>query len=51
VIAQCSYNNATRKFSRAFNAVFGKVGRTASEEVIIHSVTQDQMFTGIIIMV
>jgi len=30
-----SYANAKRKFYRAFNAVFGKVGRTAPEEVII----------------
>jgi len=36
---KCSYDNAKRKFYRAFNAVFGKVGRTAS-------VTQDQMSTG-----
>jgi len=34
-VFKCSYDNAKRKFYRAFNAVFGKVGRTASEEVII----------------
>ena len=35
-VFKCSYDNAKRKFYRTFNAVFGKVGRTASEEVIIH---------------
>ena len=34
-VFKCSYDNAKRKFYRAFNAIFGKVGRTASEEVII----------------
>ena len=32
---KCSYDNAKRKFYRAFNAVFGKIWRSASEEVII----------------
>ena len=36
-IFTCSYDNAKRKFYRAFNAILGKIGRrrTASEEVII----------------
>ena len=34
-VFKCSYDNAKRKFYRAFNAIFGKVGCTASEEVII----------------
>ena len=34
-VFKCSYDNAKRKFYRAFNSIFGKVGRTASEEVII----------------
>jgi len=34
-VFKCSYDNAKRKFYRAFNAIFRKVGRTASEEVII----------------
>jgi len=34
-VFKCSYDNAKRKFYRAFNAVFGKIGRSASEEVII----------------
>ena len=34
-VCKCSYDNAKRKFYRAFNAIFGKIGRTASEEVII----------------
>ena len=29
---RCSYENAKSKFFRAFNSIFGKVGRTASEE-------------------
>jgi len=29
-VFKCSYDNAKRKFYRAFNAVFGNVGRTAS---------------------
>jgi len=35
-VFKCSYDNAKRKFYRAFNAVFGKAGHTAAEEVIIH---------------
>ena len=36
-VFKCSYDNAKRKFYRAFNAILGKIGRrrTASEEVII----------------
>jgi len=34
-LVKYSYDNAKCKFYRAFNAVFGKVGRSASEEVII----------------
>ena len=33
-VFKCSYDNAKRKFYRAFNAIFGKIGRTALEEVI-----------------
>jgi len=29
----CSIQNAKRSFYRAFNAIFGKVGRVASEDV------------------
>jgi len=32
---RCSHSNAKRSFYRAFNAMFGKIGRCASEEVII----------------
>jgi len=32
---RCSQSNAKRSFYRAFNAMFGKIGRCASEEVII----------------
>ena len=31
----CSFDNSKRSFYRAFNAIFGKVGRIASEDVII----------------
>jgi len=32
---RCSHNNAKQSFYRSFNAVFGKFGRCASEEVIV----------------
>jgi len=32
---RCCFDNAKKSFYRAFNAVFGKIGRNASEEVII----------------
>ena len=32
---RCCFDNAKKSFYRAFNAVFGKIGQTASEEVII----------------
>jgi len=32
---RCSHSNAKQFFYRSFNAVFGKVGRCASEEVIV----------------
>jgi hypothetical protein len=32
---RCCYDYAKSKFFRAFNSIFGKVGRTASEEVVI----------------
>jgi exonuclease III len=32
---KCSFEHAKTKFYRAFNAIFGKIGRTASEEVLI----------------
>lgn len=34
-VFRCSYDNAKRSFYRAFNAIFGKVGRLASEDVMI----------------
>ena len=34
-VFKCSYDNAKHKFYRAFNAVFGKIGRSASGDVII----------------
>ena len=32
---KCLYDNAKRKFYSAFNAIYGKIGRTASEEVTL----------------
>ena len=32
---RCCFENAKKSFYRAFNAVFGKIGRIASEEVIL----------------
>jgi len=32
---RCSHSNAKQSFYRSFNAVFGKVGRCVSEDVIV----------------
>ena len=32
----CSFDNAKISFYRCFNSVFGKIGRLASEEVVLH---------------
>ena len=32
----CLFDNAKKAFYRAFNAIFGKIGRIASEEVVVH---------------
>jgi hypothetical protein len=32
---KCSFDNAKKAYYRSFNAIFGKVGRLASEEVVI----------------
>jgi hypothetical protein len=32
---KCSYDNAKKAYYRAFNSIFGKVGRHASEEVVV----------------
>ena len=34
----CSFDSAKRSFYRSFNAIFGKVCRAASEEVVLHLV-------------
>ena len=34
----CSLDSCKRKFYRAANSIFGKIGRTASEEVVLHLV-------------
>jgi len=38
----CSLSNAKKSFYRAFNCVFGKVGRVASENVIVELLTKGQ---------
>lgn len=35
---KCSFSNGKKSFYRAFNGIFGKIGRIASEEVIIQLV-------------
>ena len=35
---KCSVTQAKKSFHRSINAIFGKVGRIASEEVILHLV-------------
>jgi len=32
---KCRYDRATASFYRSFNAVFGKIGRSSSEEVVV----------------
>ena len=34
-VYSCSFSHAKRSFYRAFNGVFGSVGRVASEEVVV----------------
>ena len=35
---KCSFSYANKSFYRSFNSIFGKIGRIASEEVILHLV-------------
>lgn len=35
-VFNCSFSNAKRAFYRSFNAIFGKIGRVATENVIVH---------------
>jgi hypothetical protein len=35
-VFSCEFDNAKKSFYRAFNAVFGKIGGRASEEVVLH---------------
>ena len=37
-IFKCSWHNAKCSFYRAFNAIFGRLGRSASSEVVLHLV-------------
>jgi len=34
-VYSCSFSHAKRSFYRAFNGIFGSVGRVASEEVVV----------------
>ena len=36
---KCSSDNAKRSFYRAANSIFGKIGRSASEEVVLQLIT------------
>jgi Reverse transcriptase (RNA-dependent DNA polymerase) len=38
IVFSCSHSNAKKSFYRTFNGIFGKVGRIASEDVIIQLV-------------
>ena len=35
---KCNFDNAKISFYRAFNAVFGRLGRSASEDIVLHLV-------------
>ena len=39
----CSFDNAKRSFYRCFNSVFGKIGKLASEEVVLHLIKSKYM--------
>ena len=36
---KCNFDRAKTSFFRAFNAVFGRIGRSASEEVVLHLIS------------
>lgn len=36
---KCSFNNCKKSFYRSFNAIFGRIGRKASEETILSLIT------------
>ena len=38
----CSFDNAEKSFYRRFNAIFGKIGRIASADVVLHLVKQSK---------
>ena len=40
---KCRYDRATASFHRAFNAVFGKIGRSSSEEVVLQLINSKCM--------
>jgi len=40
---KCRYDRATASFYRAFNAVFGKKGRSSSEEVVLQLINSKCM--------
>jgi len=43
---KCSLDNAKRSFYRSFNAILGKVGRIASNEVIVQ-LTKSKCFPAV----
>ena len=40
---KCRYDRVTASFYRAFNAVFGKIGRSSSEEVVLQLINSKCM--------
>ena len=40
---KCRYDRATASFYRAFNAVFGKIGRSSSEEAVLQLINSKCM--------
>jgi len=46
---KCSFDHAKRTFFRSLNAVFGHIGRSASEEVVINLVTHKCLPIGLLL--
>ena len=43
---KCSLNHAKRAFYRSANSIFGKIGRVASEEVVLDLISK-KMYTSV----
>ena len=42
---KCNFSYAKKAFYRSFNAIFGRVGRLATEEVVLHLIVIVQRLT------